>query len=294
MGRLLGKTCLVTGASRGLGASLARRFWSEGASLVLAVRAPASVARLVAELEGDGAHAGGGQTIAVVALDLLDAASVKTLVPRAKERGVGRLDVLVNNAAVLGPMGKAADNAPDEWAAAVTADLVSPALLCGAVVPWMAEHGGGRIINLSGGGATGPRPGFSAYAAAKAGLVRFSETLAVEVEALGISVNCVAPGAMGTDMLAAIARAGAGAAGDKEHAAAVKALEGGADTVQAALDLITFLASDASAGVTGKLISAVWDNWAELPGRVDEVRGSDVFTMRRLAGRDRGKPWCDK
>jgi 3-oxoacyl-[acyl-carrier protein] reductase len=191
-------------------------------------------------------------------------------------------------------MGKAADNAPDEWAAAVTADLVSPALLCGAVVPWMAEHGGGRIINLSGGGATGPRPGFSAYAAAKAGLVRFSETLAVEVEALGISVNCVAPGAMGTDMLAAIARAGAGAAGDKEHAAAVKALEGGADTVQAALDLITFLASDASAGVTGKLISAVWDNWAELPGRVDEVRGSDVFTMRRLAGRDRGKPWCDK
>ena len=291
IGRLVGKTCVVTGASRGLGASLARKFWSEGASLVLAVREPASVERVAVEL---GRGAVGRQTIVVVELDLLDAQSVRSLVPRAMARGVERVDVLVNNAAVLGPIGKAAENAPLEWAAAVTADLVSPALICGAIVPWMAKHSGGKIINLSGGGATGPRPGFSAYGAAKAGLVRFSETLAEEVAELGISVNCVAPGAMGTDMLATIARAGADATGGKEHAAAVKALEAGAETVRAAVELIMFLASDASDGVTGKLISAVWDNWRELPGRVAELRASDVFTVRRVAGRDRGLPWCDK
>jgi 3-oxoacyl-[acyl-carrier protein] reductase len=287
-GALAKKTCLVTGASRGLGRAVAQRFWSEGASLVLAVRDPASVTSLVSELGTEL-----GQTVVLVPMELSDTESAAALASRVQKLGVTRLDVLVNNAAVLGPMGKAADNAPAEWAAAVTADLVSPALICSAVVPWMARTGGGKIINLSGGGATGPRPGFSAYAAAKAGLVRFSETLAEEVKDLGISVNCVAPGVMGTDMLAAIAKAGAAVAGEKELAAATKGLAGGDETMKAAVELITFLASDASAGVTGKLISAVWDNWRDFPARAAELR-SDVFTLRRLAGRDRGLPHFDK
>jgi len=290
-GPLAGKTCLLTGASRGLGRSLAERLWRDGASLVLAVRKRESVADLVTDLQRGGA---GGRSIEVVALDLADAESARSLVPRTMARGVPRVDVLINNAAVLGPMGNASENAPDEWAAAVTANLVSPAAICAAIVPWMAKNGGGKIINLSGGGATGPRPGFSAYAAAKAGLVRFSETLAEEVKGLGIAVNCVAPGAMATDMLATIARAGSGVTGEREQAAAKKAFEGGNGTVEAAVELIVFLASSASDGVTGKLISAVWDNWRDFPGRVEELRRSDVFTIRRVAGRDRGLPWCDK
>jgi NAD(P)-dependent dehydrogenase (short-subunit alcohol dehydrogenase family) len=283
------KTCLVTGASRGLGHAVAQRFWREGASLVLAVRDPASVATFLTALGREPDQAAG-----VVPLDLFDAESARSLASRVEALGVERLDVLVNNAAVLGPVGKATENAPAEWAAAVTADLVSPALICAAVVPWMARTGGGKIVNLSGGGATGPRPGFSAYAAAKAGLVRYSETLAEEVKELGISVNCVAPGIMGTDMLARIVNAGATVAGDEEVAAARKALDGGAETMNAAVELITFLASDASHGVTGKLISAVWDNWRDFPERAGELRASDVFTLRRIAGRDRGLPSCDK
>ena len=290
-GNLSNKTCLVTGASRGLGAAIARRFAAEGANLVLGVRAPDSVAALVAELERGASSA---RKIVVVALDLLDAENVKTFAARTGAAGVARVDVLVNNAAVLGPIGPASDNAPDDWAGAVTADLVSPALLCSAFVPQMARAGGGRIINLSGGGATGPRPGFSAYGAAKAGLVRFTETLAEEVRALGITVNCVAPGVMGTDMLAAIERAGAAVAGEQELAAAKKGLAGGAETMAAAVELVTFLATDSSAGVTGKLISAVWDQWREFPARAADLAKSDVFTLRRIAGRDRGLPWADK
>jgi NAD(P)-dependent dehydrogenase (short-subunit alcohol dehydrogenase family) len=291
IGSLSKKTCLVTGASRGLGAALVRRFWSEGASLVLAVRTPASVAALVTELES---RASDAQTLVVVALDLLDPDSVRSLVSRTRARGVERIDVLVNSAAVLGPIGGAAENPPDEWASAVTADLISPALICGAIVPWMAGFGGGRIINLSGGGATGPRPGFSAYAAAKAGLVRFSETLAEEVRALGITVNCVAPGVMATNMLAVVEQAGADVAGSKEYAAAKKALEGGDKSLEPGVELITFLASPRSDGITGKLISAVWDNWRDFPNHLGELASSDVLTLRRLAGRDRGLPWTDK
>jgi 3-oxoacyl-[acyl-carrier protein] reductase len=284
---LSGKTCLVTGASRGLGRAVVRRFWDEGASLVMAVRDPESVAAL-------GLSPRAGQRAVVVALDLRDAASVGSLVARTKDSGVEALDVLVNNAAVLGPVGPAWENGADEWAAAVAVDLVAPAQLSAAAVPWMASRRRGKIINLSGGGATGPRPGFSAYAAAKAGLVRFSETLAAEVEALGIAVNCVAPGIMATDMVAAVQAAGLTAAGAKELAAAQRALEGGEETMQAGVDLITFLASDESDGITGKLISAQWDSWRDFPARAAELRASDVLTLRRLAGRDRGKPWCDK
>lgn len=287
-GRLANRTCLVTGASRGLGAAVAKRLWSEGANLVLAVRTPESVSALLPSPAGTP-----GQTAVALPFDLHDLESVRTLVPRIMERGVESLDVLINNAAALGPVGKAWENPPDEWAATISADLVSPALLCAAVVPWMSRHGGGKIINLSGGGSTGPRPAFSAYGAAKAGLVRFSETLAAEVAELGISVNCVAPGAMGTDMLAAVQRAG-DAAGDKELAAASKALAAGDATMRAAVDLIAFLASDESDGVTGKLVSAVWDDWRAFPARLAELRASDVFTLRRIAGRDRGMPWCDK
>lgn len=256
---------------------------------MLAVRDPSSVDAFVG---GVGERA--ARDIVVVPMDLGDVASVTSLVARVRERGVERLDALVNNAALLGPIGKTWDTPAAEWSAAVTADLVSPALLCAAVVPWMASTGGGKIINLSGGGATGPRPSFSAYASAKAGLVRFSETLAEEVRDLGIAVNCVSPGPMGTDMLAVIERAGSGSAGDKEIAAAKKALAGGDETMQAAVELIVFLASAQSDGVTGKLIAAVWDNWRDFPAHLPELAASDVFTLRRLAGRDRGLPWADR
>src|SRR6185436_17863118 len=162
------------------------------------------------------------------------------------------------------------------------------AIICNSVVPHMSRFAGGKIINLSGGGASGPRVNFSAYAAAKTGLVRFSETLAEEVRELGICVNCVAPGPLGTDMLAAIEKAGAKTAGDKEYIAAQRARETGEAAMNAAVELIVFLASHHSDGVTGKLISAVWDNWQEFPQHLQDIVGSDVYTLRRITGRDRG------
>ena len=167
-------------------------------------------------------------------------------------------------------------------------------MICRAAVPVMARQGGGSIINLSGGGATGSRPNFSAYATAKAGLVRFSETLAEEAKPLGVAVNCVAPGPMGTDMLAIVQQAGVEAAGERELAAARKALAGGDGTLLAAVELIVFLASSRGQGVTGKLISALWDNWQDFPDHAAELGASDVYTLRRITGRERGLAWCDK
>jgi 3-oxoacyl-[acyl-carrier protein] reductase len=124
--------------------------------------------------------------------------------------------------------------------------------------------------------------------------VRFSETLAAEAKGLGIAVNCVAPGPMGTDMLATVQEAGAEVASEREVAAAEKALGAGDATLEAATDLIVFLASRKGDRITGKLISALWDRWRDFPDHVEELGSSDVFTLRRIAGRDRGISWSDE
>ena len=201
---LVGKKVLITGASRGLGSHIARAMCHSGASLVLAARSEEVLFNLRAALM---ASAEDGQQVHVVRADLRTVDAVPTIIGEAR-RVWDRLDVLINNAAILGPIGRVWENDWDEWQATMRVNLLAVVELCRACLPWMLEHRRGKIINLSGGGATSPRPNFSAYSTAKAGLVRFSEILAHEVRDMNVQVNCVAPGAMHTDMLQAVLRAG--------------------------------------------------------------------------------------
>jgi 3-oxoacyl-[acyl-carrier protein] reductase len=124
--------------------------------------------------------------------------------------------------------------------------------------------------------------------------VRFSETLAEETKPLGIRVNCIAPGAMKTGMLGEVLQKGAHAAGEREFAIASKVFAEGGASMDRVAELAQFLASDKSNGITGKLISAVWDDWEHWADHQDELSSSDAYTLRRIAGRDRGFTWGDK
>lgn len=281
------KNVLITGASRGLGAHLARAVWRQGASLLLVARSKGALLVLLDELM---ASANEGQQVHVVVADLRTADAVPMIMGKAREKW-NKIDVLINNAAVLGPIGKAWENPWNDWQTTIQVNLLSAVELCRVCILWMSERKQGKIINLSGGGATGPRPNFSAYATAKASLVRFSETLAEEVRDLNIQVNCVAPGPMSTDMLRAILCAGPETAGATEYAQAVKRAEGSGVLPQHAADLCIFLASSASDRITGKLISAVWDPWEQLPEHIGDLKDSDIYTLRRIVPKDRGKDW---
>src|SRR5206468_673197 len=138
----------------------------------------------------------------------------------------------------------------------------------------------GKIVNLSGGGAAGPRPQFSAYATGKAGLVRLTEVLAHETRPMNIDVNCIAPGVMKTRMLDTILAAGPHRAGAEEHARARRQAEQAGGTLERAAELAVFLASAKSDGITGRLISAVWDQWETLPGRRAVLQQTDIYTLR--------------
>jgi NAD(P)-dependent dehydrogenase (short-subunit alcohol dehydrogenase family) len=282
--RLAGRQTLVTGGTRGLGLEISRLFWREGASLIAVARDAQELDRLRETLAP-----GPGQIFDPVCADLSSEDDLQAVIEQMERRG--GVEVLVNNAAMQGPIGKVWECDWRAWEATVKLDLFVPVQLCRAAVPAMLRRGKGSIINLSGGGATGPRENFSAYACAKTALVRFTENLAVEVKAHGIRVNALAPGAMNTSMMRETVSAGPARAGaDYQRALQTTQTDSGA-TAQRAAELCLFLASDDSAGLTGRLLSAVWDPWHSLPDHFGEIENSDLFTLRRIVPKDRGKEW---
>ena len=285
MNRFDGRTVLITGASRGLGAGLAKAFWGEGAHVILVARSAEKMQDLVKTFEFRP-----NQKVLTVSVDLKKSESPFQILTETKNN-FEKLDVLINNAAVQGPIGPFRENDWEAWKETLQIDLLAPVLLSRLFIPWMAGEGRGKIINLSGGGAAGPRTHFSAYATAKTGLVRFSEILAEETRSLGIDVNCVAPGVMGTSLLTDILEAGPDLAGPKEYEQAQGVLQSKEDSMGRAVALCLFLASPAGDGITGKLISAVWDPWETLPDHLADLKRTDLYTLRRIVPPERGLEW---
>jgi len=282
----MNQNVLITGASRGLGAAMARAFWEAGASLMLVARNGQALKDLILKL---GTRQ--GQTAHAIACDLASPESVDVIMNSTHEH-FDHLDVLINNAAIQGPIGPSWENDWADWRQALEVNLLTPIDLSRRCTAWMIPQKRGKIICLSGGGATNSRPNFSAYAVAKTGLVRFCEILADELREYNIQVNCMAPGVMLTGLTDEIIKAGPELAGQKEYDSAVKRKKQPENALpDRATQLALFLASSDSDGLTGKLISATWDPWESLPDHLEDLEKSDIYTLRRVVPKDRGKEW---
>jgi 3-oxoacyl-[acyl-carrier protein] reductase len=183
----------------------------------------------------------------------------------------------------------------DLWCAAIAVNLVGAVYCCRRAVRHFksrpADGPHAKIINISGGGATSPQPCLSAYGASKAGLVRFTETLAMEVKPFGIDVNAVAPGALLTRLLEELRSVSPEQIGAAQHAKVEEIYGQGGMSLARAAELCVYLASFESDGISGRLISAPWDPWpfsAEIAG---ELAASDIYTLRRIVPEDRGHSW---
>jgi 3-oxoacyl-[acyl-carrier protein] reductase len=282
---LQGKRIAVTGANRGLGLAIAESCAREGAQVLMGARDQTALGEALAKVH---ALAAPGARIEALALDVAKPKSAQAFADAA-QAAFGGVDVLVNNAGVYGPKGSITDIDLAAWEEALQINLFGVIHCCRAFLPLLRNAKRGKIINLSGGGATQPMPYLSAYAASKAAVVRFTETLALEEP--GLDVNAVAPGALNTRLLDELLEAGPEKVGKAFYEKSLKQKAQGGTPLNVGADMIAWMASDASDGITGRLLSSVWDNWRDLPKHLDELKAGDVYTLRRIVPKERGKDW---
>ena len=282
MGVLSGKKAIITGGSRGIGRAIAAAFLREGAEVMIASRseeelksAKRDLAIVPSRVEGkpDKVH--------THIADVSKEADAKALVSAAIKE-MGGVDILVNAAGIFGPIGPLEKADLGAWKKKFEINVFGTFGMIHAVAPVMIAQKRGKIINLGGGG-DGPLPRFSAYSASKGAVARLTETVAAELKERHIDVNAIAPGSVNTKFLDDALAAGPDAVGVEWYRVLEKQKKEGGTPPELAGELCVFLASKASDGLTGKMISAKWDdykNWDK--AKIAEIMKSDRFTLRRV------------
>lgn len=231
------QTIIITGATKGIGRAMAAAFGAEGANILATGRAEDELNSICREIEQAGAKA------VALAADLALEESPARIAEAALD-AFGRIDVLINNAAIIHDSAPLVAFDAELWQRVLHVNLVAPALLMQAVLPAMIEQGGGKIINISSIGGRRGGKGRSAYRAAKAGLINLTESVAAEVKADGIDVNCICPGATDTEGF----RSAFGHKGRQQDGNLMESSE--------IAELAMFLASSKASAITGTAINA--------------------------------------
>ena len=272
---LANKVAIVTGAGRGIGSCIALACCQQGAKVVLVSRTRKELESVARLFKTD--------SFLIIEADVSREKDVERIIAETLNT-FGSFDILVNNAGIQGPIGLVHENSVQEWQNTIEVNLIGTFLCTKAALPYMLQRQQGKIINLSGGGATSARPSFSAYAASKAAVVRFTETVAEEVKASNIQVNVISPGPVITRMWDKMLDSL-----DKMIPTEAKAVENqmnaGGVSSKRVVDLAVFLASNTSNHLTGKLLSAMHDDWrqmGELHPDTYVLRRVDPYTLQKI------------
>jgi NAD(P)-dependent dehydrogenase (short-subunit alcohol dehydrogenase family) len=245
------KVAIVTGGSRNVGATIAEALLEDGFIVHICSRTLEELEKAKQELKG----------VRIRQLDIRDGDGILAWVEEIIKES-GRIDVLVNNAALTTPLGPFVQNDLDEWIQTLDVNLLGTLRFTKAVLPFMIRQGGGAIINLGGGGSAYPRADHSAYACSKAAIVRFTDTLAEEVSVHNIRVNVLSPGKQYSKMRELDRDFGIPFPDEWDNREKVKALT-------------RFLVTTT---ITGKFIH-INDKYQTF---TDEIMKSDLYTLRRI------------
>lgn len=261
---------LVTGASKGIGLHIARELAKLKFYVITCSRGPA----------GPQWSAHDHRALDHRRCDINSRSQIAGLLSHARRR-YKRIDLLVNNAAILGPIGLDTGINPKEWLATIKNNLYGTFCVMRAVLPFMMRQKTGKIINITGGGAGGPMPRYSAYAASKAALARLTENWALDFKPYGIWVYGLAPGMVKSDMHLETIKAGSRKAGAGYYQTTLKMMRADQGKAFANISrMLAFLATQADERLSGCVLSAQWDN----PQQLQKLRQADpdLFKLRRI------------
>ena len=281
------RNIIITGASLGFGTAIAEEFVREGASLLLCARNFDPLETLAIRLNKISRD---GQIVVAKTCDVSKEDDVYQLISEALKI-FPHIDGLVNNAGVYGPLGPIQSLNWEEWKEAIQINLFGTVFPSRLILPHFLNRHSGKIVNLSGGGATNPLPRISAYAASKAAVVRFTETLAEEVKGCGIDINAIAPGVLDTRLTQQILKAGPDIVGNKLFNRISSLSVKSEESIHKGAKLCAYLCSSESDGISGKLIAALWDPWPKLHDFKKILNDTDIYTLRRIIPKDRGQDW---
>jgi NAD(P)-dependent dehydrogenase (short-subunit alcohol dehydrogenase family) len=273
---LKGACCIVTGGARGIGRAIATALAAEGTSVVIASRTTHEVESAAGEVGAlEVVQSAGGKLLGVAA-DVTDQDDVARLAREAEET-FGPVRVLVNNAGSLSAVGPTWELERAEWLQDVTTNLCGTFLVCRQVMPGMVERGEGYVINLVGGGATSPHVYGSGYGCSKAGVLAFTETLAIEAEETGVVVFPLSPGFVRTQMTLNLAE---GEAGRKWRPFIGEWFEQGRDVPpELAAKMVLNLLGGQADRLSGCLFSA-GDDFDAIVKNADEILDKNALRLR--------------
>ena len=280
------KNVIITGGSIGFGKSLAEKFLNEGANVSICSRNEIQLFDTQSELMSKFPN----QIIIAKKCDVSIEKDVNEFITHSIDV-FKTIHVLILNAGVYGPMGPIETVSLDEWKKSIDINLFGVLLPCRELIPHFKQNKFGKIIVISGGGATNPMPNLSSYATSKAAIVRLAETLSKELLSYNVDVNAIAPGALSTRMMDQIINAGPEIVGEEFFKKNQNWKQNGATPMELGTSLAVYLASSNSNGITGKLISAQWDDWKKFDDHLDDLQNTDIYTLRRIIPSDRNKKW---
>lgn len=281
---LSGKNILVTGGSMGIGLATAKICLESKGKVVICARNKGPIDEAIQRLQKNG-H----QNISGIVCDVTKIEEIEKAIDKV-ESDFGPLTSVIHCAAVIHPIGPITDVDPEDWLQTIHNNLFGTFLIVRQSALRLRKNGCGRVVLFSGGGGSYPFPNFTAYAASKVGVVRFTESVALELEKDRIEINCVAPGFVATRMQDETLKAGKQAGED--YLEKTKALlKKGAIPPEVGARAAAFFISDAAQGISGKFISAQYDGWENWSKYLQALKEKDIFTLRRIVPKDRGFDW---
>jgi NAD(P)-dependent dehydrogenase (short-subunit alcohol dehydrogenase family) len=277
MKKLEGKTIVVTGGGTGIGLAVSKKLASDGANIIICSRNEKNLniaLKEIREINPDSENY-------YFVTDVSKFEDVQVFANWCKYKFI-HIHGLVNCAGIYGPIGKTTSVNMKEFLDTININLMGTIYMCSELAPLFSSDSKKKIVNFSGGGAASSFPNYSAYATSKVAIVRFTENLALELQNENFDINCIAPGFVITRLHQQTIESGSDNVGELFYENTKKQIENGGVPPEKAADLTSFLLSDESNGITGKFISAPWDNWEAESFQELLKTDKDFATIRRI------------